>query len=158
MFPVNALQSQRSSEKHLEDWIINPAALIQGVTRLTPFNVRSKRLQYVLNFNSSFQQVNEGIKVGTLVHELPHQLVTDIANPRCYFDASSNSHLLDQSDPAGPNKYRIYRFTNKHKRQGRSLVVLQNISLSEAGGSKTSQVSIIRLAISSFAVHLLSNH
>ena len=70
MVPVNALQPQRTSEKHLEPWIIGPVALIYGVTRLTPFNFRSQRFQCVLDFNSFFQEVNEGIKEGAPVQNL----------------------------------------------------------------------------------------
>ena len=50
--------------------MIDLAALIYGVTRLTPFNVRSQRFQYVLDFNSFFQEVNEGIKEGAPVQNL----------------------------------------------------------------------------------------
>ena len=70
MVPVNALQPQRTSQKHLESLMIHLAALIQGVTRLTRFNVRSQRFQCVLNFNVSFQEVNEGIKEGAPVQNL----------------------------------------------------------------------------------------
>ena len=81
------------------------------------------------------------------MHKLTHHFVSVIVNPRRYFDASSNLHLFDWSDPAGPNKYWVYRFTAQQKRQDRSLKVLQNISLSQPGGLKNSRVSITRLAM-----------
>ena len=76
--------------------------------------------------------MNEGIKEGTPVQKLTHQLVANTTKPGRYFDAGSNLHLLVRSGPVGPNKYWIYRYTLERKRQERSLGVFPNVSLSEA--------------------------
>ena len=76
--------------------------------------------------------MNEGIKEGTPIKKLTHQLVANTTKPGRYFDAGSNLHLLVRSGPVGPNKYWIYRYTRKGKRKERSLGIFPNVSLSEA--------------------------
>ena len=64
--------------------------------------------------------------------KLTHKFVANVSKTGRFFDGGGGLNLLVRNGASGPRKYWVFRFTDKGKRQEKSLGIFPSVSLTDA--------------------------